>query len=237
VSLTDVLDHLFLQPLVLIYDFALSWILEVVPSPGWAIVVFGLVLNLALLPIYFQMERSGHKGSQSRKAMDAEIARIKAHYKGRERYYYIRTVYRQFGHHPIAVIFASADLYLQILVFMTVYHFMSDQEFLNGAGFYVIGDLSRPDGLLFGVNLLPIVMTLLNVVSAILYSKERSKRRMAFILAGLFLVLLYASPAGLVLYWTCNNAFSLVRNFIANKLVPTLPAGMTRLFKTAMNQE
>ncbi|MBP5465061.1 MAG: hypothetical protein J6Y13_07840, partial [Treponema sp.] len=32
------------------------------------------------------------------------------------------------------------------------------------------------------------------------------------LMTALFLVLLYNSPAGLVLYWTCNNLFSLVKN-------------------------
>jgi membrane protein insertase Oxa1/YidC/SpoIIIJ len=31
-------------------------------------------------------------------------------------------------------------------------------------------------------------------------------------MALIFLVLLYNSPSGLVLYWTCNNIFSLGKN-------------------------
>ena len=31
-------------------------------------------------------------------------------------------------------------------------------------------------------------------------------------MAVIFLVLLYNSPSGLVVYWTCNNIFSLVKN-------------------------
>ena len=34
-------------------------------------------------------------------------------------------------------------------------------------------------------------------------------------MALIFLVLLYSSPAGLVLYWTMNNVFSLVKSAAA----------------------
>ena len=39
-----------------------------------------------------------------------------------------------------------------------------------------------------------------------------------WIMAFLFLALLYNSPSGMVLYWTCNNVFSLVKNII-NKII------------------
>jgi membrane protein insertase Oxa1/YidC/SpoIIIJ len=174
------------------------------------------------------MEHAGRDGARSRSSMLAEIARIKKHYRGRERYFYIRTIHRQFGHSPLSIVFSSAELYLQILIFATVYRFIRGHESLSGSAFLFLADLSEPDGLLFGVNVLPIMMTLLNLFSALMYSQDKVKRRNAFLLAGLFLALLYTSPSGLVLYWTSNNAFSLIRNFVERKLVPALPAGLTR---------
>jgi len=169
--------------------------------------------------------------------MNQEIARIKAHYKGRERYFYVRAIHRQFGYHPIHAVFSSSDLYLQILVFTTVYRYLAQHDALRGTRFLGIHDLGRPDGLFFGVNLLPILMTLLNVGSAMLYGADPSKRRQSFLLAGAFLLLLYQSPAGLVLYWTFNNAFSLVRNFVERKLVPALPLRMIHALSRIANQE
>jgi membrane protein insertase Oxa1/YidC/SpoIIIJ len=229
VSIDDIPDILFLKPLALIYNGVFTWILNIVPDPGWAILLFAAVLNVVLLPIYFQMENIGRKAKQSRALMNAEVARIKAHYKGRERYYYIKTLYRQFQYRPISVIFSSTDLYFQILIFATVYRFLADQDIFSGASFLFIRDLSRPDGALFSVNVLPILMTLFNVVSAMIYSKDKSNRKTAFLLAGVFAILLYSSPAALVLYWTFNNAVSLVRNLVAQKLIPSLPTGFTEM--------
>jgi len=227
VLLIDLLSHLLVQPLMLIYAAAFTWCQSWTPNLGWALIAFGILLNLGLLPIYYQMEAAGREGARNLDAMNAEIARMKAHYRGRERFYYVRTVRRVFGYRPIAAIYRSGDLFLQVLVFATVFRFLSGHQDLAGAPFWGIPDLGRPDGLLWGANLLPLLMTVFNVASAILYGRDKATRRNAFVLAGVFLVLLYASPSGLVLYWTTNNAFSLVRNLIQRKIAPLLPASVT----------
>ncbi len=219
-----------------ICDAFFALILEVAPNPGLALIMFSVAVNLILLPVYYHMEQAGQAASSSRERMRAEIRRIKAHYKGRERYYYIRTIHRHFGHSPIGVVFSSTDLYLQILVFATAYRFISAHPLMVGSGFLCIEDLGRPDQLLFGANLLPLVMTAFNAISALLYSGEKAKRRNALLLSALFLLLLYNSPSGLVLYWTSNNAFSLLRNLIDRKLVHNLPVPLTRTVAKMLNQ-
>jgi membrane protein insertase Oxa1/YidC/SpoIIIJ len=223
--LIELLDNLLVRSLLEIYGAVFAPLLEEFGSI-LAIVSFSVVLNVALMPLYYQMEQAGRAGRERQQRMNAEIARMKAHYKGRERYYYIRTVHRQFGYQPLSVVLASGDLYLQIAVFATVYRFLSQHPALS------MGWLGRPDGWLYGVNLLPLLMTFLNVGAAMLYGTDRSKRTQSFTLAAVFLVLLYASPGALVLYWTCNNAFSLIRNFVEKKVMPVisskLPPWMTR---------
>jgi membrane protein insertase Oxa1/YidC/SpoIIIJ len=235
VSLGEILDSLFVESLLLIYGGVFSVILVGLESVGWALVGFSLALNAVLLPIYYQMERAKRANAERRAQMQKEIARMKAHYKGRERYYYIQTVHRVYGYRPFTAVFSSTDLYLQIVVFATVYRYLAGNTALVGASFGAISDLSKPDHLGFGLNLLPIAMTLLNVLSTLLYTKDEGTRRTAFLLAGLFLVLLYSSPSGIVLYWACNNAFSLLRTYVERKVVPLLPGGiassLTRLAK------
>lgn len=236
-SLAGLLDVLYFQPLLAIYDFVFWGINALVPSLGASLILFGIVLNLALLPIYRRMEHAGRERAAARQAMDAEIARIEAHYKGRERYYYVRTIHRHFRYSPISVVFTSGALYLQMLVFPTVYHYISTLWVLNGARFLAISDLGQPDALLFGTNLLPILMTVLNVGAAIAYSPSKSGRLLALGIAVFFLVLLYGSPSGIVLYWTSNNAFSLVRNLAQRKMVVAIPAGLKRVVSLVAHQE
>src|SRR5690606_39467197 len=81
-----------------------------------------------------------------------------------------------------------------------------------GVAFGSIPTLSEPDGLLWGFNLLPLLMTAANAASAFLRSNDRRQRLQAAVLAALFLALLYSSPSALLVYWTTNNFVSLIRN-------------------------
>lgn len=68
----------------------------------------------------------------------------------------------------------------------------------------------------FAINVLPILMTFINIISILIYTKDSPKKEKVqlYIMAGLFLVLLYNSPSGLVVYWTMNNIFSLIKNVV-----------------------
>jgi membrane protein insertase Oxa1/YidC/SpoIIIJ len=208
-----VLDIILLQPLMVIYrallDFP-SWL-----GMGGKIVAFSITINLLLHPLYREMESRARIGRALRERMDREVTRMKTHFKGRERYFYVRAVHRQFHYHPIQSLVSSNELFLQLLVFFTVYHFLSQPGLLAGMPFGQIDDLGKPDGLLAGVNLLPLLMTAINAISVLYYVKAPAKRLQAIGLALVFLVLLYTSPAGLVLYWTMNNFWSLLRNMFA----------------------
>jgi len=234
--LIELLDNLFIQPLLIICEYVFTTIHLVIPSTGLSIALFSVVINLALMPVYYQMERSGRLNKQNNDRLRSEVARIKAHYKGRERYYYIRTLYRQFGYKPWSAIFSSTDLLLQILVFATVYSFLSHNTYIMGSYFGIIEDLGEPDRLFYGFNLLPFIMTVLNIFATVYYTQDPSRRRNAYLLSAFFLVLLYSSPSGLVLYWTCNNAFSLIRNFVEKKFIPLLPVAVNRLFSRLASQ-
>ena len=89
---------------------------------------------------------------------------------------------------------------------------------LQGMHFGFISDLGKEDAMFtigsFPVNVLPIMMTLINIVSGIIYTKGHPLRAkiQVYGLAAIFLILLYHSPAGLVFYWLLNNVFSLVKN-------------------------
>lgn len=211
------LDALFLQPLMLIYATVFAALPEAIGA-GFRIVLFSILINLVLLPIYAQMEQRSAAARIVKRRVAAEVARMKKHFKGRERYFYIRAVYRQHGYHPSSELFGSSDLFVQILVFATVFRFLSGLDALSGQSFGPIADLAREDGLLGGVNLLPFVMTAINALAVFAYVDDRGKRIQAVGLAILFLVLLYRSPSGLVLYWTMNNLISLVRTIAMRRI-------------------
>jgi YidC/Oxa1 family membrane protein insertase len=198
--------------------FALLFVLEhayaLTGSYGLAIIALSLAFNLALLPAYHLAEKVQDREREVQRRMAPKIEEFKFAFKGEERYWMMRALYRQHRYHPIYALRGLLPLAIQIPFFIATYGLLSSYKPLAGQSFLGIQDLGSPDRLLFGINVLPILMTALNVLAVYLYSKQLPEREkiQSYVMAVIFLVLLYNSPAGLVLYWTVNNLISLIKS-------------------------
>lgn len=231
----SVVDTLVMAPLREIYA-AIFAALPARFGVGPRLIGFSLAVNLVLLPLYLGMERASRELRGVREKVARDVARMKRHFHGRERYYYIRAVFRQYRYHPISALLGSGDLFVQIVVFASVYRYLAALPALAGASFGLIRDLGAPDHLLGPVHLLPLLMTAINAASAFAYVEDRGKRLQALALGLLFLLLLYRSPSGLVLYWTANNLFSWVRNLLARSGAFRRFAGVLTPLRTGLEQ-
>jgi len=133
-----------------------------------------------------------------------------------EKYFYTMEVYRQYDYHPVHSMKGLLGLLIQIPFFMAAYRMLGTYELLSSVSFGPINDLYAPDGLFWGINILPFLMTLINLVSGYFYGKnlDKNERRQLVLIAGLFLILLYNKPSAMVFYWTMNNLFSIGKNWI-----------------------
>lgn len=185
---------------------------------GTAIILMSLAVNIALLPLYYLAERWQGAERRIKAEMQSEIDKIKKAFKGEKRYYYTMAVYKRFNYHPIMAIRVSFGFLIQVPFFIAAYHFLSHYTALNGVPFLFLKNLFQPDRFLrvagFSLNVMPFVMTAVNIFSSYIYTAnlQRNDKIQLWVLAALFFVLLYNSPSGLVLYWTLNNIFSLVKN-------------------------
>ena len=179
-----------------------------------------LAINFLALPLYNIADALQEKERKAAKALEPRVKRIKKAFKGNEQFMMLSTYYRQNNYHPLYVLRSSLSILIEIPFFIAAYHFLSNCEALKGSSFWIFKDLGSPDGLLhigsFPIHILPIIMTLINFVSGAIYTKDAVFREkiQLYIVALLFLVLLYNSPSGLVIYWILNNLFSLVKNIV-----------------------
>ncbi|MBN2860887.1 MAG: YidC/Oxa1 family membrane protein insertase [Sphaerochaetaceae bacterium] len=188
---------------------------------GLAIAGLSVTISLLTLPLYHAADALQKQEREQRKALAPDIERIKAVFTGDERYMMLSTLYRQNHYHPIYALRNSLNLLIQVPFFVAAYHFLSHLQGLHGVSFLFIQDLGTPDAVLsfrsLRINILPILMTSINLLSGAIYSRGFPKRDKVQIygVALIFLVLLYNSPAGLVFYWTLNNLFSLGKNLFS----------------------
>ncbi len=217
-SFSSILGTFFLGPLKLIFEAVFQTGYQLTTDPGFSIVCLSLVMNFLVLPLYRRADAMQEQARDTEEKLRPGVTHIRRTFSGNERMMMLQTYYRQNNYSPVKALRSSVSLLLEIPFFMAAYQFLSKLELLRGASFGPIRDLSVPDGLIriggTAFHLLPILMTLLNFASAALYLKGfplKTKIR-TYGIAVVFLVLLYTSPSGLVLYWSFNNLFSLLKN-------------------------
>ena len=209
---------ILIYPLYQIVELCYTLSDGIVKNPGLAIIGVSLAVSFLCLPLYVIAERWQEVERQTQKKLKPGIDRIKAVFKGDEQYMILSTFYRQNHYHPMMALRSSISLLIQIPFFMAAYQFLSNLEALQGHSFLFIQDLGAQDAMFhigsFPVNVLPIAMTLINIIAGAIYSKGHplKEKLQIYIMALLFLAILYTSPSGLVFYWTLNNLFSLVKN-------------------------
>ena len=170
------------------------------------------------LPLYAIAEKWQTIERNTQKKLKPGIDRIKATFKGDEQYMILNTFYHQNHYHPLMSLRSSIGLLIQIPFFIAAYSFLSSCPEIQRCSFLWIENLANPDALLkigaFQINVLPLLMTAINIFAGIIYTKGFSLREklQIHIMAIVFLIILYQSPSGLVLYWTMNNVFSLIKN-------------------------
>lgn len=210
----ELLDLVLIAPI----RWALLEVLELsyrlTQSHGLSLVALSVLFNLLLVPAYHWAERVQARERAVQRRMRPKIDEFRAVFKGQELHMMLRQLYRLHDYHPAFALRALAPLAIQIPFFIAAFGLLSNYAPFEGASFLFIEDLARPDGLLAGVNLMPLVMTAVNLYALELYSRQISRGEWAqgVVVALIFLVLLYAAPSGLVLYWTFNNLLSVLKS-------------------------
>ena len=189
---------------------------------------FALV-SLACLPLYIRADILQEKEKEIQSKLAKKVNSIKKNFKGDERLFLLQTYYKQNNYHPIMGLRLSLSLLLQIPIFIAAYTFFNNLQLLHGLETYYFQDLSQPDELIaigdITINYLPILMTIINLAAGFVYSKNKSfkENKLLICMSLFFLILLYNSPAALVLYWVFNNVFSLIKNIFMIRLIQFVP--------------
>lgn len=212
------LYQIFIMPLIQLTEFFYSLFFEVTGNQGIAVIGLSFVVTIFTLPLYMVAEQWQETERNIQKKLKPGVERIKNTFKGDEQYMILTAFYRENHYHPIYALRSSFSLLIQIPFFIAAYNFLSNLEPLKNYSFLFIKSFGEPDATFhigsFAVNILPIAMTIINCVAGFIYSKGHSlsEKIQIYGCAAVFLLLLYNSPAGLVVYWTMNNILSLVKN-------------------------
>ena len=227
----EILYFLTIRPLEILFETIFFISYRFIGKPFATIIALSIFVNILVLPLYKRADKLQAEQREREKAMEGMLSHIKKTFKGDEKVMMTQAYYRICDYKPVYALRGASSLLLQIPFFISAYRFLSGLELIKGMPsillslpgrepFYLIKDLGAPDAMFsihgLPVNVLPILMTFINIVSGTIYSKGHLKKEKVqlYVTALVFLVLLYSSPAGLVMYWTFNNIFSLLKNAV-----------------------
>ena len=200
-----------LSPIVLLMELVLDSYVFLFSSMGVSILFTSFTFALLLLPVQKIANRTEQRIGEKIKKVDAEVQALNEELKGEKLFLATEKIYERNGYHPIQSVGMGASFFAMLPVLISAILLFSSSAILADKPFLFIDDLSKPDGLLGAVNVLPLLMSLITLIDAKHRFKYDKKSQHRFLFISLvLLVIVYNLASGLVLYWIGSNIMSLI---------------------------
>lgn len=212
-GLNKTVDYGFLWPISKVLFAFLQGIHNLIGNWGWAIIVLTLLVKIALMPIsnksYYSMAKM--------RAIAPRLQALKDEY-GDDRMKMsqeMMNIYKEEKVNPMA---GCLPIFLQMPIFLALYWVLVESvELRHAPWMFWIQDLSSMDPWF----ILPLLMGVSMFIQQQLNPQptDPMQAKVMKILPIIFTVFMLFFPAGLVLYWTVNNLFSMTQQHVINKKV------------------
>ncbi|RDU66622.1 membrane protein insertase YidC [Helicobacter equorum] len=215
-NLTDVVEYGMITFFARWVFWLLAWLYDVCGNWGWSIVLLTLIVRVILYPLSYK----GMVSMQKLKDLAPKMKEIQERYKGdpQKLQMHMMELYKKHGANPLG---GCLPLLLQIPVFFAIYRVLYNAiELKNSAWIFWINDLSAIDPYF----VLPVLMGVSMYVSQRLTPSnftDPMQEKIFKMLPWFFMVffIIFPFPAGLVLYWTINNIFSIIQQMSINAML------------------
>ena len=208
-----------IYPIECVYKVIYLCFYSLVDSYGLALILLSIFTSCITHPLMKWASNISRDEKEVQKYLTPQLGKIKAELSGAEQHHTIQRLYKRYGYHPVMAVRSAIGVMLQLPFLMAAYYMLSNLDAIKGISWFLFKDLGQPDTLMAGLNVMPFVMTAVNLLSAYTTAGFTKKDKLqAFVIAGMFLVLLYGAPSALLIYWTFNNLWTLVGNLIGEQL-------------------
>lgn len=182
---------------------------------GIALIVFSVFISILTIPLMKWAQKQRLVEFQYQSVLEPQIKEIKTNYKGQAKSDALSALYKRYSYNPLFAARQSMQALVQVPVLIIAYIALESYLPLKGSSFLCFKDLSVADNLLFGLPLLPFVMTIINMCTTYLSDFTKKEKTQGYLIAFAFLVILFFAPAALLIYWTSNNLINLLKTLFA----------------------
>ncbi len=205
---------MIIRPFSVAFFYTLQFIYRIVGNYGWAIIIFSFLVKIALHPL----TRKSYQSMRQMQALQPKMIDLKEKYKKdpQRMNQEIMKLYKQHGVNPMG---GCLPMILQMPVLFALFNLFRTTIMLRQASFLggVIKDLSVPDRMLGGFNVLPVLMSATMIIQQKMSVQDPKQKAMAYMMPIFFCFIFYNMSAGLNLYYLMFNIFTITQEFLIKK--------------------
>lgn len=188
----------------------LTWMHNLVGNWGWAILLLTFCVRIPLYPLFAKSARS----MAGMRKIQPEMQRLKELY-GDDRQRMSQEMMGLYKKHKVNPMGGCLPMLIPMPIFIGLYYMLFESVELRHADWLWIADLSVKDPMF----ILPLIMGLTMWFQQKLNPQptEASMATAMKLMPVIFTFMFMWFPAGLVLYWTVNNIFSIFQSWLVNR--------------------
>ncbi|MCB5268942.1 MAG: membrane protein insertase YidC [Candidatus Cloacimonadaceae bacterium] len=202
----------------------LNWLHGYISNYGVVLIILALVLKIVLHPLTHKSLTSSMKMQK----IQPQLQVLQKKYKDDPKTLQLEMskLYKEAGANPLS---GCLPLLLQMPIFISLYNVLRYSLDMRNAGFVLwLTDLSEPDPYL----ILPIIMGVFMIIQSLMMQPKKanldemdekqkamqsSQKMMTWMMPIMMFFIFRNMPAGLVLYWTTFNIFSVIQQYYLMK--------------------
>lgn len=196
-------------------------IVPVAPTWGWGFTI--IIVTIIIKTLLFPLTQVQVKSAKRMAKIQPLMQEVREKYKDDPQTMQQKTM-ELFKKHKVNPMAGCLPLLLQIPIFFALFFMLRTASELRFSPFLWIPDLSVADTVAvvmgFPVNPLPILMAVtmfLQMQMTPTPTTDNMQRTLFKFMPVIFLFFCYNFPAGLVLYWTCQNLYTIAQQWITNR--------------------
>ena len=234
VTLKEVVNYGFFDKISKILLKILGFFHRILRSWGVAIIMLTVLVNFIMYPL----TRKSYRSMRAMQELQPHIDKLRSMHKDNPQKLNkeLMELYRQYKVNPLG---GCLPIFLQMPIFISLYHALMRSIDLKGASFLWIKDLSKPDAVPLpfslpvignSINVLPIFMMVAMIFqqklsmsnrSSEMSEQQKQQQNMMLLMPIIFVAIFYSLPSGLVLYWVINTILMTAHQYTIKKSFAT----------------
>tara|TARA_B100000963_G_C22638169_1_gene678756 strand:+ start:302 stop:949 length:648 start_codon:yes stop_codon:yes gene_type:complete len=210
---------LILYPLIILLDFIFHQISSFLYAfPLLVIIVFSGIIVFVLKPIQRPLRDIEIKTTELINLIESEYATLAKGKNNEEKFLIRDELYKKYSYNPFQSFKQAISFFVLIPFLVSVIIVFEQSVFLQNS--YVFGiALSEPDDILFGYNLLPIIMFLSTYLDSIFrYAKDPASKNKFLIISVVLFFLVYNLQSALIIFWISMNFINMIIFYMKNEI-------------------